>query len=98
MRPLFAGVLVAFVCVLPRLAAAGVIRGTLRVPPRAATPAAALNAYPGRAGSMPGMHASPRGLASDAVVYVDHVAADAESAPAATPAAMPSLAQKDRCF
>ena len=57
-----------------------------------------MNAYPGRAGSMPGMHASPRGLASDAVVYVDHVPPGADSALAAAATPMPRLAQKDQSF
>lgn len=77
-------------------ALAGSITGTIHVravPPVAARP----SAYPGRADAMPGMHASPRGLVSDAVVYLDHVPADVESA-LAVPHPHPKLAQKDQAF
>ena len=75
---------------------AGVIRGTLQVP--ATTSAGAEpNAYPGRANAMPGMHAAARGLASDAVISVDHVPAPAESLLARI-VTHPRLAQKDQSF
>jgi plastocyanin len=79
-------------------ASAGVIHGTLRVVSRAAAPAASMNAYPGSAGSMPGMRAVTHGLPSDAVVYVDHVPAAAESVLARIKAPMPRLAQQDQAF
>src|SRR5262245_43641444 len=61
-------------------------------------PMPAMNAYPGRAGSMPGMHAPARGRASDAVVYVAHISATAESTLALTRTARPRLAQKNEAF
>lgn len=80
------------------LPVAGAIHGTVRVPSLAPSSATAMNAYPGRAGAMPGMHVSPRGRASDAVVYVAQISAAAESALARAPAPRPQLAQKDECF
>src|SRR5262245_37861090 len=80
-------------------ASAGVIHGTVIVPPHgmAAMPAM-MNAYPGRASAMPNMRMAERGLAHDAVVYVERIPAAAESALAARPTPMPRLAQKDQCF
>ena len=75
---------------------AGEIRGMLHVPgvmPAALTP----ERYPGRADAMPGMHAAARGLATDAVVSVDHVPPEAESRIARSPV-RPRLAQKDQSF
>jgi len=89
--------LIALLCAEPGHAAAGVIRGTLRVT-RVSDGAATMNAYPGSAGSMPGMHHSAHGLPTDAVVYVDHVPAAAESALAHAKEPMPRLAQKDQSF
>jgi len=90
--------LVAFLCLLPGLVSAGVIRGTLSVASRPAI-SAAMNAYPGQASSIPGSHASTQGLASDAVVYVDQVPAKAEAELAAAVATeCPRLAQKDQAF
>lgn len=97
-KTISSGALVAFLCAMAGSATAGVIRGTLRVSSRIAAPTASMNAYPGSAGSMPGMHASIRGLASDAVVYVDRVPAAAESALARVNAPLPRLAQKDQAF
>ena len=97
MRPLPAATLVMLLWTAPPKAEAGVIRGTLRVPPPAA-PVAPMNGYPGSAGSMPGMHAPFHGLASDAVLYVSDVPAPAESALAAAPDPVPRLAQKDQRF
>jgi plastocyanin len=57
-----------------------------------------MNPYPGRADALPGARSGERGLASDAVVYVDHVPAAAESALAADSKARPRLAQKDQSF
>jgi plastocyanin len=75
---------------------AGVIRGSLHVPP-APPDKQALNPYPGRANSMPGMHLAPHGLVTDAVVSVDHVPAAAESALARLPL-HPRLDQKNQEF
>jgi plastocyanin len=47
---------------------------------------------------MAGMHEAQRGLASDAVVYVDRVPAAAESALAVAAGPAPRLAQKDQMF
>jgi plastocyanin len=88
-------VAVLLICtVLP--AHAGVIRGTLHVPP---TTGAKLspNAYPGQANSVPGIRAVVHGLVSDAVISVDHVPAATESVLTAA-AARPRLAQKDQAF
>jgi plastocyanin len=83
---------------VPAPATAGVIHGRLRVPPPTPPSAGSMNPYPGSAGSMAGMHQEPRGLASDAVVYVDRVPAAAESALAAAASPVPRLAQKDQMF
>lgn len=77
---------------------AGVIRGTLVVPTRSEASPPAMNPYPGRASSMTGVQPRTRGLATDAVVYVDQVPARAESVLAATRAPVPRLAQKDQAF
>jgi plastocyanin len=81
---------------LPLPAWAGVIRGTLRVPPPTGR-ALSLNAYPGQANSVPGVRPVVHGLASDAVISVDHVPAATESLLAGR-AARPRLAQKDQSF
>jgi len=100
MRTFLLSALLALLWSVPAPVAAGVIHGTLRVPPPAAPPAVGATAYPGSAASMPGMHATVHGLASDAVIYVDHVPAAAESAlaAAAVSIAPPKLAQKDQSF
>lgn len=79
-------------------AAAGTIRGIVRVPGVASTPAPAMNAYPGRAGAMAGMRGPARGRVTDAIVYVAKVPAAAESALARAPRPRPELAQKDEAF
>jgi plastocyanin len=77
-------------------AQAGVIRGVVHA--AALAPAAGgAAAYSGMANSMPGMHAPVRGLASDAVVYVERVSAAADSAIGRTPA-RPQLAQQGQMF
>lgn len=78
-------------------ARADVVRGTLHVPtlaPDMASP----ERYPGRANSMPGMHATVRGLVTDAVISLDRIPADAESALAKVDSPRPKLAQKDQMF
>lgn len=84
-------------CMLATWAAAAGIRGTLSVGAHVAAPRAMVNPYPGQAGSMPGMHGHPRGAVTDAVVYVETVPAEAESALAKQPS-RPQLAQKDQAF
>jgi plastocyanin len=76
----------------------GTIRGSLRVPGVSGTPPPAMNAYPGRAGAMAGMHGPARGRVTDAVVYVARIPAAAESALAKAPHPRPRLAQKDEAF
>jgi plastocyanin len=83
----------AALLVLPTLAWAGVIRGTLEVPTM--TSEARLHPYPGRAGSMTSaMHAA--GLVTDAVIYVDKRPASVPVPP--PPTATPELGQKDQSF
>lgn len=98
MRTFLSSALFALLWSVPALATAGVIHGTLRVPPSAAPPAGGANAYPGSAGSMAGAHAPRHGLVTDAVIYVDHVPAESESALAARAGAAPKLAQKGQMF
>jgi plastocyanin len=78
-------------------ARAGVIRGTVRTP-AAPAPTPVMNAYPGRAGAMAGGMVPVRGLATDAVVYIARIPAEAESALARSPQPRPQLAQKDEAF
>jgi plastocyanin len=99
LKPVTGGARVALLLAFMGVPAlAGVIHGTLRVTSRTGVPAVSMNAYPGSAGSMPGMHAVTRGLPTDAVVYVDHVPAAAESGLARIQAPLPRLAQKDQAF
>jgi plastocyanin len=98
MKILACGLLVALLDFMASAACAGVVHGTLHVPAVAPSAGHTMNPYPGRAGSMAGMHAAPRGLASDAVIYVDHVPAGTEAALAADATVAPKLAQKDQSF
>ena len=73
---------------------AGVVRGTVHVPmPASATPAP--NAYPGRASSLAHPAHTTRGLAHDAVVWLEKVPAAADTA---RNDPRPKLAQKDQAF
>jgi hypothetical protein len=75
---------------------AGVIRGIIHGASVAPSVPSA-SAYPGMAGSMPGMHTAVHGLAEDAVVYVDHIPAATDSA--FTPLGPhPRLAQQGQMF
>jgi hypothetical protein len=78
-------------------ASAGVVRGVVHVPSVSSDAGAALNAYPGRASSLPGSHGPHRGLVTDAVVFVERLPAAADSL-IPPPARRPRLAQKDQCF
>ena len=98
MRSFLSSALFALLWSVPALATAGVIHGTLRVPFPTTPQAAGANAYPGSAGSMPCGHEPQRGLASDAVIYVDHVPASTESVLAASTDETPQLAQKGQMF
>jgi len=91
------GMLAALLSLQSGPAVSGVIHGTVRVPSHATT-VASTNPYPGRAGSMPGMHMNPPGQAGDAIVYVERVPARAESALATLRAPIPRLAQREQCF
>lgn len=83
-------------------AVAGTIRGVVHVPGATAAHPHSMSAYPGHAGSMPGMHAVVRGSVTDAVVYVEQIPAGVDSALAAAAAASPKprprLAQQDQAF
>jgi len=73
---------------------AGVVRGEVRMA-AGTTPATAVNAYPGRASSMPTAKAMTHGIATDAVLWLERVPARADTARGG---ARPKLAQKDQCF
>lgn len=77
---------------------AATLRG--RVVVRSAVPPApaALHAYPGHADALPGATPPARGLVSDAVVFVESVPAEAESALAAAATARPQLVQRGQRF
>jgi len=98
MRKHCAATLLPLACALPWPATAGVIRGTLRVPAAASPASASMNAYPGHADALPGVHRVAHGVVTDAVIYVDPIPASVESTLAALPSTTPRLAQKDQCF
>ena len=75
-------------------AAAGTIHGSVKVPPPPA-PDATYRPYAGRASSLPAPARSPRGLVTDAVIYVEAVPAGA-APPSHGPT--PQLAQRDQSF
>lgn len=75
-------------------AATSGIRGSVKVPPPPA-PDARFRPYAGRASSLPAPARAPRGLLTDAVIYVDSLPAGA-SPPAHGPA--PQLAQREQSF
>ena len=97
MRLSICGALAALLWTVAPPSAAGVIRGTVRLP-AAPAPAAAVDAYPGSAASLTGARHPQHGLAIDAVLYVDHVPAGAESALARAEPPPPRLIQKDQSF
>ena len=78
-------------------AQAGVVRGVVHVPSLASDDGMTMNAYPGRASSLPSVHMSKRGAVTDAVVFVERLPTAADSL-IPPPAARPRLAQKDQCF
>lgn len=89
---------IVLACAMGTPASAGVIRGTLRVPASASQSAPVANAYPGHAAAMPGNHMIARGLVSDAVIYVEAIPAEINSALAANAPPPPRLAQRDQMF
>lgn len=75
-------------------AAAGVVRGTVHVPPPA--PMAVMpSAYPGHASSLANVGPMMHGMVTDAVLWIEKVPSAADTA-ADDP--HPKLAQKDQCF
>ena len=75
-------------------AAAGTIHGSVKVPPPPAQDAT-FRPYAGRASSLPAPARAPRGLVTDAVIYVEALPADAQP-PSHGPT--PQLAQRDQSF
>ena len=74
---------------------AGEIRGTLRLSPSSTESSAAPNPYPGTAHALAAPRHPPRGLVTDAVIWIEQVPAGAD--PAAS-GPVPRLAQKDQSF
>ena len=94
---LFGITLAALLMAVP--ANAGTVRGVLRVPPEAGVAAHPVDAYPGHANAMPGMHQTVRGKVTDAVVYVERIPAATDSALiAADTGPPPRFAQRDQTF
>jgi plastocyanin len=94
--------------VLPRLTLAslilvatpsfgGTVRGTVRVPAGGGQARVVHQAYPGQAGSLPDPTPIVHGLVTDAVVWIEGLPAEAESA-MARPSARPQMAQKNQNF
>ena len=98
MRRLGLAAYVSMGCVIGTPAFGGVIRGTLHVPASVSQQAGAVDAYPGHAHSMPGMHNATRGLASDAVIYIEAIRAELTDSLAASAPPTPRLAQKGQMF
>jgi plastocyanin len=73
---------------------AGVIRGTLKLPP-VAQKAPSAHLYPGRASSLPVARTMMYGAVEDAVVWIENVPAAADTAHHSK---LPKLAQKGQCF
>jgi len=84
----------AVVLLLAPPVAAGSIRGSVRVPP-APPPETRFRPYAGRASSLPSPARTPRGLVTDAVLYLEALPAGA-TPPAH--ASTPRLAQRDQAF
>jgi plastocyanin len=90
-------VVLAVTAIVCSPACAGTIRGTVRTPALAGSVQATGAGYPGRAGTMPGMHETVRGLATDAVVYVARLPTGVDSGLAASQS-RPTLAQQGQAF
>lgn len=78
-------------------AAAGTIRGQVRVPSVGNDGVSAPNPYPGRASSMANRAAAVRGSVADAVVYVEAIAPSVDST-LSDARGTPAMEQKDQCF
>jgi len=70
------------------------LHGRVSVPPAPAAEAS-FKPYAGRASSLPSPERAPRGLVTDAVIYVDSLAGEPG---ASTPATHPRLAQRGQAF
>jgi len=84
----------ALLCTFAAAAHAGSIRGHVTVPP-APPVEARFKPYAGRASSLAAPERPQRGLVTDAVIYVDSMAAEPAHAP---PAQHPKLAQRAQAF
>lgn len=93
-RHLFAAILIA---ALASPAAAGTIRGTVRIASPPPGGGIGGNPYPGRANSLAQAGAQNRGAAGDAVVFIEKLPSGADSA-LATAGPRPRLTQKDQAF
>jgi plastocyanin len=94
MRALLAGLVATGL--LATACHAAIVRGTVRVPPpQPESPS--FQPYTGTACAMPGHARAPRGAVTDAVLYVESLPAQADSA-LPMPATRPRLAQKDQSF
>ena len=78
-------------------AAAGTIRGQVRVPPTGNDGLSAPNPYPGRASSMGKRPVAVRGSVLDAVVYVEAIAPSVDSTLTGA-GGTPAMEQKDQAF
>jgi plastocyanin len=94
LRPAVPALAFALLCCAAS-ADAGVVRGTVRVPMTMDTKSEVPNAYPGRASSLAHAAHTMRGLASDAVLWLEKVPASADTG---RHDARPKLAQKDQAF
>jgi len=84
-------------CLACGSAAAGTIRGQVRVPSGGGDGLSAPNPYPGRASSMGKRPVSVRGSVIDAVVYVEAIAPSVDSTISEAGGA-PAMEQKDQAF
>lgn len=96
MVPGVAVVLLLALVLAPASGVAGVVRGTVRVP-AVAQPPPPEDPYPGRAGSIPRVRRTVRGLVTDAVLFVAELPASADSSLRA-PVRGARLAQSDQSF
>lgn len=79
-------------------AAAGVIRGVVRIPTAAKATIVTASAYPGRAGSMAQAPPTVRGEPDDAVVFIERLPVAAESTLSRSSTLIPQMAQKNQAF
>src|SRR6266849_6146895 len=78
-------------------AAAGTIRGQVRVPPTGDGASRAPNPYPGRASAMERRAVPARGAVTDAVIYVEAIPPAVDST-LSGPRETPTMEQKDQAF